>query len=129
MKKTIFTLCFAIVILNIPSISFAESFYGWWKSVEKQNTAPELLNITDARFSGLKYKIIEKNGDSVKISLQSSPEITKIKIINDNNIIITTVRGANVSYRLITSDTDLTKTDVKKLLSIDDKPVSRPDPF
>ena len=129
MKKTLFSLLLMVIFLNMPNTSFAENFYGWWKSDEASQSAPHLLKITDKSFAGLKYKIIHMDNDCVKISLNNSKNTTNIKIKDDENIVMTTVRGVNVSYKLITRDTKYTKQDIKKMLSIDDTPVSRPDPF
>lgn len=111
--KKIFLLL--LLCIAIPVNSFAFDIIGWWKP--KTNTFDEhdLILVTKTHFHGFTYKIVNKDGTNIYLSLNNSKKQTKVDFKDENNIIITTMRNEEKHYILITHNIDISRDEAMQL--------------
>lgn len=107
-----------IFILSIPSKILAFDASGWYAATSNNPNFPDYLKITDTHFFGMPYKVIEDGNDFMKISLSNSKKTTNIAKKNDG-VLITTVRGESIFYRLLTDNVALSEQEVSKMGQIE----------
>lgn len=103
-----------IFTISIPSKVFAFDPVGWYVVEKPAANFPTFLRITESHFSGLPYKVVNNEDNSIEISITNSKKTTTLEK-KDDGISITTVRGKNIFYRLLTHDISLTEKEVSKM--------------
>lgn len=107
-----------IFTISIPCKVYAFDPAGWYIAEKPTTNFPTFLKITNSHFSGLPYKIINNENDLIEISITNSKKTTTIEK-KENGVSITTVRGKNIFYRLLTHDISLTEKEVSKMGQIE----------
>ena len=118
MKKTIFCFFIFIFSLVISNRSFAFNLDGWW-GAENGNPHLKIIKIHNNTLNGMKFQIIDRNHNQLKIQIyvtKYNPADAIIETINENEIIITYASGNRLIYRLITNDISIPKAKVKQMM-------------
>lgn len=116
MKKSILIIFVSIFFISMTHPAYSFDLIGWWSRENKVHDTPEIMKITENRFSGIRYSVLSSDQDEIQISIANGGP-TIIKKIDDNTIQVTTVNKSILKYRRITRNIDLDREDAKRLIS------------
>lgn len=114
--KKILIIFASIFFISMTYPAYAFDLIGWWSRENKVSDTPEIMKITENRFSGIRYSVLSSAQDEIQISIANGGP-TIIKKIDDNTIQVTTVNKSVLKYKRITRNIDLDREDAKKLIS------------
>lgn len=114
MRRTLPMIFMTAFLLFMVQPAFSFDLTGWWSRENYVPNTPELMKITEERFSGIKYSIISSSSDEIKISIDNGGP-TIIKSLGDDKISITTVNNNTLVYKRIHSNTNIPREEAERL--------------